>query len=354
MKSVSRSTGRKLPPPVRTETVFMGRNDFLSTIIRLIGVELYKIRRRGMSKVLTTISILSIVLIFGLISLGTLFTASSPASTYLPPSCTTVRDPQLQPCLNHDPTQADMAQAEQQKQEQLHGVSSPLRLPDSLGTGMQIIRFIGTILVFILVGTIVGGEFGIGTVRLMFTRGPTRTQFLLSKIGASLSCIVLGVLGLLLIGVLEGALLNLIFGIAFNFSFLTATWLLHAVLYILIGMLGLFIYAIVALFLSTLGQTTVAGVAGGLAVWVAEFILSQLLNVFGLLYKSPVGDFLKAIPDYFIGNNVAALLQNQAHDIFGDTSASLSDLHALLVLATYIVLLLGLGWWINERRDITN
>lgn len=347
------TAGQKPPAPVRTETVFMGRDDFFSTIIRLIGVELYKLRRRSMSKVLGTISILSIILIFGVISLGTIFTVNVPAASFLPPACGQVRDPQ-QLCLDHTPMQADLNQAEQIKQEQLRSISKPLRVPDSLGTAMQVINFIGTILVLVMVGTIVGGEYGMGTVRLMFTRGPTRTQFLLSKIGASLVCIIIGVLLMLAIGVLEGALLNLVSGIGVSFSFLSGTWILHMFLYVLIGMLGLFMYAMAALFLATLGQTTVAGVAGGLAIWVAEFILAQVLSLVGFLYKGPLGDFLKAIPDYFIGNNVSALLGNQAHYVFGDQGAQLSDLHAILVLVAYLVLFIGLSIWLNRRRDIAN
>ena len=348
------TAGQKPAALVRTETVFMGREDFVSVVVRLTGVELYKLRRRSMSKVLGIISILSVMLIFGVISLGAIVVANMPESSFLPPPCSQVRDPQIQACLNHTPTQTDLAQAAQAKQEQLSGVSKPLRLPDSLGTAMQPVNFIGTILILILVGTIVGGEFGVGTVRLMFTRGPTRTQFFISKIGASLVSIVLGVLAMLIVGVGEGALLNLFTGIAVNFSFLTGMWLMHAILYILTGMLGLFMYAMAALFLSTLGQTTVAGVAGGLAVWVAEFILSQVLSLVGLLYKGPVGDFLRAIPDYFIGNNVSTLMQNQAHVLFGDQPSQLSDLHASLVLLAYLVLFIGLAWWVNQRRDITN
>jgi hypothetical protein len=48
------------------------------------------------------------------------------------------------------------------------------------------------------------------------------------------------------------------------------------------------------------------------------------------------------------------LLQNQGQYIFGGSGSSLSDLHALVVLAVYMVVFIGLAWWINEHRDVTN
>jgi ABC-type transport system involved in multi-copper enzyme maturation permease subunit len=180
MKSIP--LGKKLPAPVRTKTVFMGRMDFLNTLLRLIIVELYKIRRRAMSKVLISISIIISIAVFGLISLGAIDVLNSPIDNYTLPQCSQVSD-STQPCLNHPPTKAELTQAAQSKQEALRNISDPLRLPNSLGVATQVARNIGLILIIILAGTIVGGEYTVGTVRLMFTRGPTRTQFLLAKIG---------------------------------------------------------------------------------------------------------------------------------------------------------------------------
>ncbi len=74
--------------------------------------------------------------------------------------------------------------------------------------------------------------------------------------------------------------------------------------------------------------------------------------------------FFQAVPDYFISNNISALLENQASSLFSVASPGqlltngspypLSDLHALLVLASYLILFIGLSWWITVRRDVTN
>ena len=304
-----------------TSLVHMGRQDFLSVVLRLTGMELYKLRCRMMSKVLSIISILAVIIGFPLIGL----TAAV-----------------------------------------LIGTNNALSrlLPLSLYLAVQIAFTVGQVLIVILVGAIVGGEYGVGTVRLMFTRGPTRTQFLTSKIGAAIICIAIGVLGMVSLGLLLGQLLSPFIGITSSFDFFSAAWLGHALLYVLITMLGLFVYAMMALFLATLGRSTVAGIAGVL-VWnfVVESVVKVVCNAVAANTRGVTADFFSAVPNYLISTNIAALQQNQALVLLGDGSsqsqglnnpAPLSDLHALLVLAAYLILFIGLAWCVNARRDITN
>ena len=349
-----------MPAQARTETVVMGRLDFLSVLFRLVGVELYKLRRRAMSKVLSIIGVSLMILVFLVVSIGELYTLNAPASSYLPPQCSAIRDPQGpsnpngQPCLDHSPTQAELAQADQGRQEQLRTTSSPLRLPISLYVAVQVMLVVGLVLLVIIAGTIVGGEYSVGTVRLMSTRGPTRVQYLLSKVSAILICIIIGFVFIVLIGLVVGALLNLASGIATDTSFLNDNGLGHMLLYALITMFGLFVYTMLALFLATAGRATAAGVAGALVWWVLENVLTGVLNLVALLIRGPFGDFLKAVPDYFIGNNIGALLQNQTQYFMGTGPNTLSDVHALIVLLVYLVLFIGLSIFISLRRDITN
>lgn len=351
MKSIPQAArGQRIPAPPRRETVFMGRLDFLSVLIRQMGVELYKIRRRTMSRVLSTVIIFIMLVVFAVIAAGAFIERSSPASNFLLPPCSTAQG-QTQDCLDHTPTPAEAAQA---KQAALDDATAPLRLPGSLGTAVQTVQAVGLILIIILAGTIVGGEYSVGTIRMMLTRGPTRTQFLLAKIGAILACLVLGAVVVILLGIVEGTLLTLAVGMGVSTGFLTAMWIVHAVLYVCAAILGLFMYAMLALCLSTLGRATAAGVAGAIVWWVLENALGDILVLLGTLVKGPLGAALKATPDYFITNNVNALVQNQGQYILNRAPAQLSDLHAVLVLAGYLILFIGLAWWVTQRRDITN
>jgi ABC-type transport system involved in multi-copper enzyme maturation permease subunit len=308
----------------QTSLVHLGRQDFMSVVFRLVGMELYKLSRRMMSKVLGIISVLTVVLVFLLLAL-----LSAVEST--------------------------------------HSISVLLLLPLSLYMAIQIAFTLGRILIVTLVGVITGAEYSAGTIRLMFTRGPSRTQFLLSKIGAAVSCIVIGVLGITLISIVLGQVLNLLTGVVPRFivgNSLNAAWSGHALLYLVITMLGLFVYAMMALFLATLARSTAAGIAGVL-VWalVIEPVLGVVCNGIASITNGATADLLRAIPDYFIGNNISALQQNQEVVLFPGSIVQLaaqanprplSDIHALLVLAGYLILFIGLAWWVNERRDVTN
>lgn len=312
---------RKVPAPVRTSTVFMGRTDFISTLLRLIGVELYKIRRRPMASIMLAISILSVVAVFAIIAVSSIVLLHS---------------------------------ADAQAQQLGSSFSGALRLPLSLNVAVEITEFVGMLLMIILAGTIVGGEYTHGTLRLLLTRGPTRTQFILMKIGALLVCTFVGFLLTLLIGLIVSLLLNPLTGIPQPLAFLTGAWIMHAILYALAAMLALFIYAMLALCLATLGRSTAAGIAGALAWALLEPVLSNALFIIGHVSPGPIGRFLSAFPDYLIGNNTGALLENQGHYLFNSTPATLTDLHALLVLLVYLAIFIGIAWYVIQQRDITN
>jgi ABC-type transport system involved in multi-copper enzyme maturation permease subunit len=103
-----------------------------------------------------------------------------------------------------------------------------------------------------------------------------------------------------------------------------------------------------------LGRSSTAGVAGGLMWSLLEPVFGLLATTLGEHMQGPVGTFFLNLPDYLISNNIGALLQNESLFLTHDQPASLSNLHALLVLAVYLLVFFGLSWWLLERRDVTN
>jgi ABC-type transport system involved in multi-copper enzyme maturation permease subunit len=289
--------------PARSSSVKMGRQDFLSTVLRLTSTELYKIRRRAMSKVMGIIALVVILFTF-------LFT----------------------PFISQD----------------------LVHLPLSVTVAVEVPRLLSIALTIILVGTIVGGEYGIGTIRLMLTRGPSRIQFLLGKVGAALVCIVLGLLVMFLSGILLGQIVSLFISVPTNWHFFSLGWLGHVLLYLLSAMFGLCVYAMMALFLAILGRSSTAGVAGAMTWSLLEPVFGLLISTVGERIHGPLGAFFVSIPDYLISNDVGVLLQNESLFLTHDQPATLSNLHALLVLALYLLVFFGLSWWLLEQRDITN
>src|SRR5215472_4046907 len=110
--------------PSRTNSVILGRQDYLSVLLRLIAMELYKVHRRVMSRVLGIMAIAIVMLIFLLISLGTFVVLNAPPEAFTA-SCQGSR-----PSSCQRPSAAQSAQA---RLEALQTASEPLRLPNSLG-----------------------------------------------------------------------------------------------------------------------------------------------------------------------------------------------------------------------------
>lgn len=340
--------------PSRSESIVMGRQDYISTLLRQIGVELYKIRRRAMSKVLSIIALLILLVVFVFFGFLALSTVATPASTYLPPQCSSDANPTIT-CLDHQPTQEDLQQAEQIKQDSVRASSAYLRPPTSFTTALGAIRNVGIFLIIILAGTIMGGEYGAGTIRHALTRGPSRTQFFLAKLGAILVCVTLALVVLLAVGIITGALLNLPTGIGIDFGFFTVRWLSHALLLILIVIFGQFLYGLLAVCFATLGKATAAGIAAGLIWWALEPIATSIFTFTGTLNNGAYGNFWKQVPDYFISNSISVLIQNQMHYLEPGTELNaISDVQAILVLAAYCVVLALVAWFVTLRRDITN
>jgi ABC-2 type transport system permease protein len=337
---------------VGTTSVILGKQSYVSILLRLIGMEIYKIRRRIMSKVLLSIAIIITILVFLLFSINTFFVLNAPPESFSPPCPPTHAPSQGQTQPNCSPSSS--AQVAQFRETALRNASEPLRLPTSLSLAVQVALSAGTILIIILIGSSAGGEFSIGTVRLMYTRGPTRLQFLLAKVAVAALCAAIGILTMTIIGILIGQALNALSSIPQSLDFLSSGWIAHALLYLLVAMLDWFIYATLAIFFGILGRSTVAGIVGALTWLFLEPILGSILKLVGTFSQGTFGNFLKAIPDYFISNNTGALLQNQGQYIFGGSGSSLSDLHAFVVLLVYLTLFIGLSWWINDRRDVTN
>jgi ABC-type transport system involved in multi-copper enzyme maturation permease subunit len=349
------ASGPLVVSPVRVPSVILGQKDYLSVLLRLTGAELYKLRRRIMPLILLIIGIFLMIAGSALIGAITIFISAMPASTYLPPPCSQVQQSGAQvTCLDRPPTAAELDLAEKQKREVLNAVAEPLHLPGSFTNAMNGLSFTGLILLLILAGSIMGGEYGAGTIRLLYTRGPTRTQFFLAKIGALLVSLVLGSFILALVSMLTGALFSLIPGIKADNSFLDWNWLVHAYLYAFATLLGIFTYLMAALSLSIIGKSTAAGVAGGILFWVLESVLNLVLTVSVLVNNDFLRTAIKTLESLLLTNNISALVQNQAHEMTGAVAPEISSPRALLTILIYLALFIGIGWWVNKRRDVTN
>jgi ABC-type transport system involved in multi-copper enzyme maturation permease subunit len=330
--------------------VVMGRQDSLSAFCRLIAAELYMLRRRRLSKVLLAVGVTAIIGFVFLLGVFTWSLVTRPISDFVPPFCSS--GPHLPGCVTHLPTRTDM---EQYKLIQLRETADNLSLPSSLSSiGETLLINVLFVLVLIFVGTMVGDEYRLGTVRLLYTRGPKRLHFLFAKVATVIMCILPAVLLLTLVGVILGEMLYSLLGFSTDWSFFAASWLGHAMVFVLLEALAWFAYAMLALFFGTLARSTVAAVLAPFIWNIVESALRELINAFAAGSSSPFTTIVKAIPDHFIANNMIALFDNQGHFLFGGDQSPLSNLHALTVLAVYLILFIGLSCWLTVKRDVTN
>ena len=222
-------------------------------------------------------------------------------------------------------------------------------LPDSISSGLAVAQSVGVILIMILAGSAMGGEYGWGTLRTALTRGVGRWQFLKAK---ALSVLLLAGLGLLgvclavaassLIGaslISEGSV-----GLAGSGEWSTALTLFGKTLYAMVP------YAILALFLSVLTSSSSMGIALSLAYYFVELILVGILtNLF---------DWFSNVSDFLLGPSIVAWMTETGVQATGGDAALIplqdlpSQLHAFFVLTSYIVIIGAVALWLFQRRDI--
>lgn len=346
------------PLPVPAVNIELGSTGYLSTVWRLTRMELYKLRRRRYTKITLIILLALLVLTMLIIGLYAFNQAQAPLSTFANQVCGT--DPKGGfACTTPNYSQA---QLEQMKQAAEQNLARVLGLPGSL---MQIFQILGAVavLALLVLSPITGTEYTQGTVRLLFTRGPTRLQCMLGKLLASLiTCAVVLLLlsaTYIILGMLVYPLAGQPYSYTFGF-FNDANFSNVLGNTLLIGLVALgywFAYAMLAFFFGTWGRATAAAIGGAMGWYVLEGILNAVAAVLqGVIPTGTLHDLFKAIPDYLLGNNFSALINNrlQAMDSTATAAPGISDLHALLVIAVYLLLLIGGAILIARRRDITH
>ena len=266
--------------------------------------------------------------------------------------CEGVRKGELPPVVQsmseEEQAQVQEICANEAEQERLFRETSrkSFILPNSLARSLGFAHTIGAMLVLILASLAIGVEYGWGTLRPAFTSGIRRWQFLGAK---ALSLVLMVGAGLLVLSLtvvvssLIAAALTLHEGGGFADSgeWRTAAVMFGKVLY------GLVPYVILALFLSVLTASLSIGVALSLAYYLAEtFLMGTLLESFG------------SVSDFLLGPSVIAWMVEPGARIWAvdNIPVPLSDLpsnlHALLVILAYIVVLGGSALWLFQRRDI--
>jgi len=220
--------------------------------MRLVAAELLKMRRRQMSYVLPIVLVVVMAVVFLLIGSFLAFLFGRPCEGVDCPSLSSLG-------------------------------SLPFNTVDSLAG--DFVFGLGSLLVMIYVGAIVGGDYSWGVLRNAFSRGESRVNYLLAKaaaiaIGVGIAaaiCLVLGALMVLAVG----SELRADFG-----SPLSADALADSAKALALGTLVLFERAAIGLAVTVLLRSQIAGIVVGVILYIAEPFVAGIAAAF-----SSIGSF---------------------------------------------------------------
>lgn len=232
--------------------------------------------------------------------------------------------------------------------EEVRGFTgNALLLPNSILLAFTLLQGTLFILASIMAAAALGGEYGWGTLRTVLTKGTGRWQFLAAKVAALMFTALVG-LALAAASVALSSLAIGAFGLEGAALQGSAEWLdvpikIGTLLYSFLP------YVMLALLATVLTSSTALGITAFVVYYVVESTASPILNNFA---------WFQRVSEYLLSPNVTAVLQAS----YGEVSVSIDGggdaaqpelLHAVLVLAGYMLVFGVLTFLIFQRRDIT-
>ncbi len=222
-------------------------------------------------------------------------------------------------------------------------------LPSSVSLGLKSMFGLAIVLIVTLSASMMGTEYGWGTLRTALARGPGRWQLLASKFGIST---LAGLGGLAIAAVFIGISSLVTTGLVENSDELASSgeWS-EAILTIVKAAYALIPYALLAMALTVFTSSATVGLAITMGYHIAEQIAVPILAFFV--------DGFDTVAGFTLGISANAVISQAGEQefIFLVTSLGDGDLpgtaQAFLVLLGYIVLFGGAALWLFQRRDIT-
>jgi len=286
-------------------------------VTRLIGTELFKLRKRLMTRVLLFVLIGLMVVIYMLL----LAVSKVP----LP--------------------------AHAQDQINAQDIQNVLGLPTAIPFALSLLSSFGTVLAVILTASSMGSEYGWGTIRTFLICSESRLKFLGAKLIAAIMMILVG----MVIGVAAGFVMSLITtaigGYAFDFSFATGNFLWQQFVQFWRTFYVIMPYVLLGFLFAILGRSLMPGIAVGIGVFFLETIITVFMRA--------AGGWIARVPNYLLSANVDSITAlNHLPAAFsqgpGGNAGQLPGVwHGAIVLLAYSLAFLMLGMFIFRRRDVT-
>jgi len=286
-------------------------------VTRLISAELFKLRKRLMTRVLLFVLVGIMVVLYLLLLAISKFTI--PA---------------------HGPPE-------------IGDIQKLLGLPVALPFALSILSSFGSVLAVILIASSVGNEYNWRTIRTMLICSESRLRLLGAKLISAGILILIGMVIGLATGFIMSLITTAIGGYSFDFSFATGGYLWDQFLQFWRTFYVLIPYVLLGFLFAIVGRSAMPGIALGIGVFFLESIVTTFMSL--------AGGWIADIPKYLLTANVRAItsLANLPRG-FGmgmaadNASSQLSGVpHAFITLAVYSILFIILAFYLFRKRDVT-
>lgn len=229
-----------------------------------------------------------------------------------------------------------------QEGEDAVDVGQDLALAAVPDIGLDITNFLASIVAVILAASVVGTEFGWGTIRALLPRARSRIGLL----GAKLVALVLFDIVIVLGGFVAAFAISAVVANAEGLSTdLGSGFWGDAPRAIAINVFVLLPYTALAFCVAVITRSNAAGIAIGLAILLAEGIIVSILGA--------LSDSFDWVGDVLFSNNMLAVLNE--NNVDGGGSSDLPGAgQAVAVLTVWIVVLVGVALTTFRRRDVTS
>jgi ABC-2 type transport system permease protein len=242
-------------------------------------------------------------------------------------------DPALVPAFR-----TQCVEVAKQRDEQLRPIYADISLPGSIKLALS--TPIGTILIAVLSASVVGVEYGWGTMRTTLTRGTGRMPYLAGKFAV----LLLAALGALLVVAIAAAISSTIASstgiISAPPGFVAATWTtaLEAIgraWFALVPMIALLVM------LTVLTASSATSMAIGIGYTIAEPIVLALLR--------QISERLNGVSDYLLAANISGW---SSGSMLVNHNSSVSSLHHFIVLIAYTTVFTIVAFKLITSRDV--
>ena len=338
----------------------------IAHVLNLARWEWFKLRRRRMPwillVILVAVPLVSFWATFGFYqsrvwldsaSMGQTYELADGSSTTIEVSCRDVIEGDL-PAEIDKLSQADRqraldniesfrSEACESAGEASQGVRNVLELPLGISFGLVFAHTVGVMLIIVLASSVIGTEYGWGTLRAALIQGIGRWQFLTSK---ALLVMLVGAGGILVAAVAV-AVSGLVAAPFLEFPNGESAQPGHqwsdAAIAFGKTIYGLVPYVALAMLFAVLTSSSGVGMAIALGYHIVEQVVVGILMNFG---------WFEGISHFVLGRAVGGWLNVTVNGGPPDPIEPTDALQGALVMLAYTVILGAIALWVFQRRDI--